>query len=256
MHDSLPLARRNRIAERLAQGQTVVASILAAEFGTSEDVIRRDLRALASEGLCRRVYGGALPMPSRVRPMSERVPEGLLGKRALARRAAKLILPGEYVFLDSGSANLELARLLPEDHELTIATNSVDIAALLLRRSDLQVIFVGGLVHPMVGGCVDAAACVTVAQMNVDRCFVGVCAICMTTGISAFDSGDATFKRTLLEASRERAALVTTEKFEARAPHRISPLAGVQTYIVENDLEATRLAQLRDVGVAVIVAED
>jgi len=109
MHDSLPLARRNRIAERLAQGQTVVASSLAAEFGTSEDVIRRDLRALASEGLCRRVYGGALPMSSRVRPMSERVPEGLLRKRALARRAAKLILPGEYVFLDSGSANLELA---------------------------------------------------------------------------------------------------------------------------------------------------
>ena len=85
MHDSLPLARRNRIAERLAQGQNVVASSLAAEFGASEDVIRRDLRALASEGLCRRVYGGALPMPSRVRPMSERIPEGLLRKRALAR---------------------------------------------------------------------------------------------------------------------------------------------------------------------------
>jgi DeoR/GlpR family transcriptional regulator of sugar metabolism len=45
MHVSLPLARRNRIAERLAHGQTVVASIVAAEFGTSEDVIRRDLRA-------------------------------------------------------------------------------------------------------------------------------------------------------------------------------------------------------------------
>src|SRR6202035_4257256 len=94
MHHSLPLARRNRIAERLAQGQTVVASSLAAEFGTSEDVIRRDLRTLASEGLCRRVYGGALPMPSLVRPMSERVPEGLLGRRAVARRAAKLIRLG------------------------------------------------------------------------------------------------------------------------------------------------------------------
>jgi DeoR/GlpR family transcriptional regulator of sugar metabolism len=91
--------------------------------------------------------------------------------------------------------------------------------------------------------------------MNIDRCFVGVCAICTTTGISAFDSGDATFKRTLLEASRERAGLVTTEKFEVRAPHRISPLAGVQTYIVENDLAATRLAQLRGVGVSVIVAD-
>jgi DeoR/GlpR family transcriptional regulator of sugar metabolism len=195
-------------------------------------------------------------MSSRGRPMSERVPEGQLRKRALGRRAAKLIQPGEYVFLDSGSTNLELARMLPEDHELTVATNSVDIAALLLRRSDLQVIFVGGLLHPMVGGCVDAAACATVAQMNIDRCFVGVCAIDTATGISAFDSGDATFKRTLLEASRERAALVTTEKFEARAPHRISPLAGVQTYIVEKDLDTTRLAQLRDVGVSVFAAED
>src|ERR1700722_6173008 len=152
MHDSLPLARRNRIAERVAQGQSVVASSLAAEFGASEDVIRRDLRALASEGLCRRVYGGALPVSSLGRPMSERVPDGQLRKRALGRRAAELIRPGEYVFLDSGSANLELARVLPEDHELTIATNSLDIAALLLRRSDIQMMFVGGLVHPLVGG--------------------------------------------------------------------------------------------------------
>lgn len=256
MHDLPPLARRNTIAERLEQGQTVVASALAAEFGTSEDVIRRDLRSLAAEGLCRRVYGGALPLSARGRPMSERVPEGQVRKRALARRAAELIQPGEYVFLDSGSANLELARLLPEDHELTVATNSLDIAALLLRRLDVQLIFVGGLVHPLVGGCVDAAACAAVAQMNIDRCFVGVCAIGTDTGISAFDSGDATFKRTLVAASRERVALITTEKFEARAPHRISPIAGVQTYIVDNDLAATRLAQLRDAGVSVLVAED
>lgn len=256
MHDEPPLARRTRIAERLAQGLTVVASSLATEFGTSEDVIRRDLRALASEGLCRRVYGGALPIASGARPMSERATEGQGRKRALARRAAKLIRPGDYIFLDSGSANLELARLLPEDYELTIATNSLDIATLLSRRPDLQVILVGGLVHPLVGGSVDAAACATVAQMNIDRCFVGVCAVGAHTGISAFDSGDATFKRTLLAATRERAALITTDKFDVHAPHRISALAGVQTYVVESDLEGSRLAQLQDAGVSVLIAED
>ena len=57
-------------------------------------------------------------------------------------------------------------------------------------------------------------------------------------------------------ASRDRAALVTTDKFDVRAPHRISPVAAVQTYIVENALEATRLAQLRDAGVAVLVVDD
>jgi DeoR/GlpR family transcriptional regulator of sugar metabolism len=188
--------------------------------------------------------------------MSERVPEGQARKRALAGRAAKLIMPGEYVFLDSGSANFELARLLPEDHELTIATNSLDIATLLSRRSDLQLILVGGLVHPLVGGCVDAAACAAVAQMNIDRCFVGVCAIGTNTGISAFDSGDATFKRALLAATRERAALVTTDKFDVHAPHRISTLADVQTYVVESDLGGSRLAQLQDIGVSVLIAEN
>src|SRR5690349_184638 len=62
MSDELPLARRDEIAGRLSAGQPVVAAALATEFGVSEDAIRRDLRALAAEGRCRRVYGGALPV--------------------------------------------------------------------------------------------------------------------------------------------------------------------------------------------------
>ncbi|HEX8786620.1 MAG TPA: DeoR family transcriptional regulator, partial [Telluria sp.] len=56
MHD-LPIARRDLIAQRLAAGQPAIAATLALEFGVSEDAIRRDLRALAAEGRCRRVYG-------------------------------------------------------------------------------------------------------------------------------------------------------------------------------------------------------
>ena len=65
MTDELPLARRDLIAARLAEGQSVASVQLAAEFGVSEDAIRRDLRALAADGLCRRVYGGALPLATR-----------------------------------------------------------------------------------------------------------------------------------------------------------------------------------------------
>jgi predicted ArsR family transcriptional regulator len=43
-----PLARRDVILGRLAQGQSVVAAALALEFEVSEDAIRRDLRALAA----------------------------------------------------------------------------------------------------------------------------------------------------------------------------------------------------------------
>jgi DeoR/GlpR family transcriptional regulator of sugar metabolism len=255
MHDTPPSARRSEIAERLARGQTVVASLLATEFRTSDDAIRRDLRALANDGLCRRVYGGAMPVHTRARPMVERVNEGQSRKRALAKAALALIQPQEYLFLDNGSTNLELARLLPDELELTVATNSVDIAALLIQRTGVQTIIVGGLVHPVVGGSVDPSACESIARMNIDRCFVGVCALSAACGISAFDSGDASFKRALLHASRERTALVTTDKFAARAPHRITPLGGVQTYILEHDAPVTALEELLAVGVSVLQAE-
>ena len=100
----------------------------------SEDAIRRDLRALAAEGLCRRVYGGALPLSRAAAPMRARMEEGRERKQALARRAASLIEPGQFVFLDSGSTNLALVEYLPDDFDLTVATNSIDIAAAALRR--------------------------------------------------------------------------------------------------------------------------
>src|SRR5689334_24835081 len=117
MPDEPPLARRDVIASRLAQGHSVVAGTLAQEFAVSEDAIRRDLRALADEGLCRRVYGGALPIFPGAAPLAARAEVGRERKLALARTAALSIQPREFLFLDSASTNLALAGLLPEDYE-------------------------------------------------------------------------------------------------------------------------------------------
>ena len=106
-------------------------------------------------------------------------------KQALARRAASVVKPGQFVFLDSGSTNLALVSCLPEDFELTIATNSIDIAAAALRRSDLRLIMVGGAVNYGVGGCVDAPATLSLMQMNIDLGVLGACAVSFATGLGA-----------------------------------------------------------------------
>ena len=94
------MERRDIIAGRLAQGQSVTAGSLAEEFSVSPDAIRRDLRALAAEGRCRRVYGGALPISPASSPIIGRVGEARERKAALAAAAVGLIRPGEFVFLD------------------------------------------------------------------------------------------------------------------------------------------------------------
>jgi DeoR/GlpR family transcriptional regulator of sugar metabolism len=255
METAIPLARRDVILERLSRGEAVVAAALAVEFSVSEDAIRRDLRSLAGEGRCRRVYGGALPLLPASRPMAARVDEAQDRKAALARRAAATIRPGEFVFLDAGSTNLLLAECLPEDHVGTVATNSIDIAAAVLRRGDLPLLMVGGSVDPEVGGCIDAAAVHAVSTMNIDRCFMGACAVSARMGLGAFHHGDALFKRALLSASQVCIALLTNEKLEARAPHRVAAAKDIDQFVVERNAPAKAIDALRRAGATFLRAD-
>lgn len=255
MKQDIPLARRDLIADRLAGGQAVLATELAVEFEVSEDAIRRDLRALAAEGRCRRVYGGALPMAPASRPMSARMDEAWKQKLALGRMAATTVKPNELIFLDSGSTNLALVDSLAEDHELTVATNSIDIAATVLRRPDLKLVMIGGSVDPIVGGSVDATAVLGIGHMNISRCFLGACSVSAQEGVSAELAADAAFKRLLVSASQHTTVLATNDKFGASAPYRVTQLESVECLVVEHDLPASRVKGLARSGVKVLRAD-
>jgi DeoR/GlpR family transcriptional regulator of sugar metabolism len=251
----LPIARRDIILSRLTQGQSVAAAALALEFEVSEDAIRRDLRALAAEGRCRRVYGGALPLAKAAAPMRARMEDGRDRKHALGRKAATLIKPGQFVFLDSGSTNLTLVEYLPGDADLTVATNSVEIAAAASRRPDLRLIVIGGAVDHGVGGCVDGTATLSLAKMNIDLGVIGACAASASAGVSVQDPYDAAFKRALLAASRERLVLATSDKLGARAPYRVAELKDIDTFVVEHDASAEALNELASAGCNALMAE-
>lgn len=251
----IPLARRDVIAHRLGQGEPVVAAALAAEFNVSEDAIRRDLRALAAEGRCRRVYGGALPVSGHTQPMFARIDTDRARKEALARRAAESIRHGEVLFLDAGSTNLALTEFLPEDQELLVVTNSIDIAAAVLRRPDLRLLMLGGMVDPTVGGCVDTAAVQAAAALRIDRCFLGTAAIDLKFGATADLHADALFKQVVLSVTEHCVVLAMNHKFTRKAPHRICPVADVDLLVVEHDVPAEHIEPLR-AACAVIARAD
>jgi DeoR/GlpR family transcriptional regulator of sugar metabolism len=249
-----PMQRRDIIAGRLASGRSVTAGALAEEFSVSPDAIRRDLRALAAEGRCRRVYGGALPVSPASSPIAVRVGEARERKAALAAAAVGLIRPGEFVFLDNGSTNLALAEVLP-GLDLTIATNSVAIAATLADRLDLQLHLVGGLVDAEVGGAVDATAVLAVQHMNGDRCFLGACSASVAEGVSAFDPADAAFKRVLLASSRRIVMMLTNDKLGTGAPHRVTPLDRIDSLVVEHDAAThAEFAAIARLGLDIVAA--
>ncbi|PNU05539.1 DeoR/GlpR family DNA-binding transcription regulator [Novosphingobium guangzhouense] len=251
----LPSSRRDLIASRLLAGEPVSSTALASEFAVSEDAIRRDLRALAAAGACRRVYGGAVPLASGALPIAARLNDGLAQKRALAKAAISLIPRGSFVFLDNGSTNVMAAEVLPDDENLSVGTNSIEAAATLAARQDLPVLLVGGGVDPAIGGCVDGAAIEAVSRLNIDVCLLGACALSPQGGASAFDAGDTAFKRALVSRSRCTIVLVLNDKLGARAPHQIVDLTGIDHVVVPHDAPEHFVSEMEMAGANVLRAD-
>jgi DeoR/GlpR family transcriptional regulator of sugar metabolism len=255
VHGSSGPIRKNEIESRLLRGLPVNATALAKEFLVSEDAIRRDLRALAAEGKCKRVYGGGLPMSPGRAPFEHRLLSGSKEKRALALAALTLVSEASTVFLDSGSTNLALAREMPPDRSLTIATNSISIASALLDRKNFKVIVLGGEIDRETGAAIGLSAIREAERLSFDLCFLGACAVSVSLGIGAFQMADAEFKRTLIARSDRTAALVTMDKVETRAPFQVAALAVLDHVVLESGTSEEIVSTFSNAGPKVIIGQ-
>ena len=241
--DVLPQERQHRILAKLRHDGRVVAVELAAAFDVSEDSIRRDLRELAAQGLCKRVYGGALLPAATATPLKQRRGEHSARKLMLARKAASLVRAGQTLLIDAGTTNAALASVLPADARLTVITNAPHIAQLLLDREGFDVLLIGGRIDAAIGGTVGAQAVEQVRRIRADLCFPGACAIDSAHGLWGFDSEEALFKRAMIEASDETVVVATDDKLGAVATHQVAELSRVQHLVVEHSADrATRSA--------------
>jgi len=237
IQDALPGERQQTILRLLRDHGRVMSAQLAIELQVSEDSIRRDLRELAAQGLCRKVHGGALPAAPAFPALAERHEKDHDRKRALARIAAAQVLPGELVFLDAGSTNTVVASCLPEHQGLRVVTNAPDIALALMAR-------------PGIGATVGAQTLEAIRALRVDVCFVGTCAVDAEAGIWAVDGEEATLKRALLAASSRCVVVATNDKLGAQASHRIGDVDQIDLLVVEADAPPAQVVAFERRGVA------
>src|ERR1700722_11323245 len=255
MHGTSGAIRKNEIENRLQRGLPVNATALAKEFLVSEDAIRRDLRALAAEGKCKRAYGGGLPLAPGGVPFKHRLLNSSKEKRALALAALTLVSEASTVFLDSGTTNLALAREMPHDRSLTIATNSISIGSALLERKNFKVIVLGGEIDRETGAAIGLSAIREAERLSFDLCFLGACAVSISLGIGAFYMADAEFKRTLIARSDRTAALITMDKIETRAPFQVAALAVLDHIVLESGTSEETVSIFSNAGPKVILGQ-
>jgi len=241
--------RHQLIRDRLAAEGSVLAGELAGLFGVSEDTVRRDLRELAKAGLCRRVYGGAVvAAPFATTPVGLRASHAVEEKARLARATVALLARGQTLFIDSGTTNAAIARAIPRDLDLTVATNSLEVASALSEHALIELIVLGGRLDRHLGACVGADTLAAVAQLGADLFILGSCGLDASRGVTAFDSAEAEVKRAMARNSAGIVIAVTNDKLATAAPYRVAGAEAIRHLVVEKTASPVILADFERQG--------
>ncbi|QMI05261.1 DeoR/GlpR family DNA-binding transcription regulator [Citrobacter sp. RHB25-C09] len=233
---AFPEQRQALIQQILLENGRVVCSDLASRLNVSEHTIRRDLQELSKEGICKKVYGGAVVMLPESADYAARKSNKPEQKSSIAQKCARLVKSGSCIFIDSGTTNLMMAEALPAELALTVVTNAPDIAAVLLKKPLFNVIMLGGQLQRTTGGSVGATAIAQLSEIFFDQGFIGGCAMAPESGLTGFDFSDCEFKRAVIHQCNETIVSLTADKIPAVARYVVAKSSEIDVLVVEENI--------------------
>jgi DeoR family glycerol-3-phosphate regulon repressor len=175
-------------------------------------------------------------------------------KRAIARHAARRIEDGDSLMLDTGTTTSFLARELLRKRNLTVVTNSSDIARTLATVNGNQVFMAGGALNGDNGAAFGASAINFVSTFHVRHAFITIAAIDAGFGPSDHELAEAEFARMVLSRGDNRTILTDSSKFGRRALIRICGFSDIDCLISEAPPPPDLAAALAEANVRCDVA--
>ncbi len=247
--------RRRLILERVAEHQSIEAQTLADELDVSVMTIRRDIKRLEQDGFLRQTYGGATVHITKSVELgfNSRALQCSAQKRLIGTNAARVIEPGQTLFLGEGTTTAQFAQFLPPHPHLHVITTSLSHASLLCSRN-ISVIVVGGKLHAdeltMTGSIAEA----TLHRFYADVCVLGAAGVDPVVGITESNYEAAAIHRLMMERARHVMVLADHSKLGFKASAVVAPLQMVHTLMTDDDVSEEMLAQLQDCGLHVSLA--
>lgn len=209
-----PSARQQRLLALL--GDVGKASIvdLAARLEVSDETIRRDLRALATDGLVEKYHGGVrLAAPRTEAPFERRLRAQTRAKAAIAAAAAQHVRGGAVMLIDNSTTACFFARALLEREAMTVLTISLEVAHILSApRSPHRVIVPGGELR-VADRTFAGPGVIAFIERFAPTHFVASTVAASPRGCQDVDLFEAEFKRAAIGVAGQTMMLLDSSKF-------------------------------------------
>ena len=208
--------RHEYILQELKRKGSITVNEIKEELGISESTIRRDLNLLDEEGKLVKVFGGAVSAGFEVSGSEPSVTQkreiNINGKKLIAKYAAGLIEPDDFVYMDAGTTTGCMIDYITEKRAVYV-TNAVTHARNLAALG-FRVILIGGELKGATEAVVGANAIEMLRNYNFNKGFFGTNGISIKCGFTTPDINEAEVKKMAMCHCNHKIILADSTKFD------------------------------------------
>jgi DeoR family glycerol-3-phosphate regulon repressor len=256
--------RREAILELARQGSELRVDDIARQFSVSRETVRRDLGHLQSQGLLRRVHGGAIAAQTGWEAaFRQRMVSNASAKQRIAELAATLFRKNDTLMIDTGTTTLILAAELAAVDKLTVITNSFGVAKLLAAGpAQHRVYVVGGEFRVEAEQTLGSACLEQISRYRADHAVLSCGALDPDGAIMDFDLEEAMFARAMIAQAESATLIIDNSKLDRVAMAKVCDLELIDRVVTDTpppshyvDLFHANDVELLVAGEGVLAAE-
>lgn len=208
--------RHNIILRELKIKGMISVNDLVKLLNASESTIRRDLNALDSEGLLKKIHGGATLVGEKASrhdyKVNVRKSLNLDEKRKIAIHAASLIQDEDVIYIDAGTTT-ELIIEFISNTNITAVTNGIVHAKKLLEKN-IKTFILGGEIKDVTEAIIGSNAVLDLKKYNFSKGFFGANGISNENGYTTPDVTEGMVKAEALRRCKKAYVLADESKLD------------------------------------------
>ncbi len=213
----LPIQRKSKVIEYLAQKGECTIKELSQLFNVSEMTIRRDLKQLEAEGIVLPSHGGVVYVKSLMREPALYEKEAKykdVKDRIAAYTVEHFIKDGDVLILEGGTTVSRMTSYLYEYTQLTILTNGLDTLNRLRGMSERStVLCCGGTLREASGTFVGPVAQSFFGEFHANTVFLSALGYTPESGFTDPNMMDTQIKKAMIRSSQQTVMLIDSSKF-------------------------------------------
>lgn len=220
-------------------------------FNVSEMTIHRDLDYLEKQRFLFKKRGAAVFIENPDRTKNNFYNDE---KRAIGKKAASLLKPGQSILFDNSTTAMECARYLDLNMQFTFYTTNLETADILSKYSNSILYCSGGYFFHESKGFVGKQAEDFVSSLKADVCLIGTSGISLEQGLTTPYPMHTALQKKIIESSKYRILLADHSKFGKIAVEKVADISDIDVVVTDSGISEDILETYRK-HMQIIVAD-